>query len=313
MKIFIPILIFVIALVLLLFVFGYFCFHRACRRSPRRDPAALGRIKTEKYGAHEQRMKKLISEYEKEKKESVRVTSHDSLSLYASYIEAPARTDKLIIAFHGYRSSAAAEFSPVYRALLDAGYSLLLVDQRSHGRSEGKYIGFGALERYDVRTWCDYAQKRFGNNVKIYLYGISMGAATVTMASSLGLAPNVRAIVADCGFTSPFDIIKNTLRYKNKIFPYPTIFFMNFFSRVLAGYDFKSVSSPCEIAKSSLPLLIIHGQKDRYVPCAMSQVIYNARQDSTELVLFEEATHARSHLSYTEKYISALRVFLERN
>lgn len=313
MKIFIPILIFITALFLLLFVFGFFCFQRACRRSKRRDPAALGKIKTEKYGAHEQRMKKLISDYEKEKKESVRVTSHDSLSLYASYIESPIKTDKLIIAFHGYRSSAAAEFSPVYRALLDAGYSLLMVDQRSHGRSEGKYIGFGALERYDVRTFCDYAQKRFGNDVKIYLYGISMGAATVTMASSLGLSPNVRAIVADCGFTSPFDIIKNTLRYKNKILPYPTIFFMNFFARVLAGYDFKSVSSPCEIAKSKLPLLIIHGQKDRYVPTAMSQVIYNARPNSTELVLFEEASHARSHLAYTEKYISALIQFLERN
>ena len=299
----------VLSITVFIFVFTYLCFCRACKRSSHRDPAAKGKINTSKYKQFEEKMKLHLLEYEKMPKEDISICSFDSLLLHASYIASPIEEKKLIIAFHGYRSCAAADFSPVADTLLKEGYSLILPDQRSHGKSEGKYIGFGALERFDARSWCEYAVTRFGENIKIYLYGISMGAATVTLASSLNLPKQVKGIVADCGFSSPKEIIKNTIWHQNKIPPYPTIYFMNFWSRILAKCDLFSLSSTEEVKKSKLPLLLIHGAEDRYVPTEMSKLIYQARSEGSELMLVENARHARSHIVDTQKYISAMTNF----
>ena len=311
MPVFIILCMALITLTLFFLSFGYICFRRACRRSKRRDPAARGLVRTERYGEYAAVMEAALALYEKEKKEEVCALSFDSLRLCATYIEAQNNNGKLIIAFHGYRSCAAADFAPIYRAFLDEGYSLLLPYQRSHGKSEGKYIGLGALERKEVLCWCEYAKERFGENVKIYLYGISMGASTVTFASCDAPPSQVKATVADCGFTSPFDIIKNTLAHKNKIPPFPVIYFMNFWSRILAGFDFNEISALKAAKHASVPILLIHGAKDTYVPTDMSCAIHARSDKKTELALFENATHARSHLAHTEKYISTVLAFLK--
>ena len=158
------------SIIILFLIFCYACFLHACKRNRHRDPAASGGVNLEKFNEHKDAMKGFLNEYEALKKESVCITSFDSLRLYASYIPSAEKTERLVIAFHGYRSCAAADFAPICSFLRDNGCSLLLVDQRSHGRSEGKYIGFGALERRDAQAWCEYAENRFGKDIKIYLH-----------------------------------------------------------------------------------------------------------------------------------------------
>lgn len=62
------------------------------------------------------------------------------------------------------------------------------------------------MDRYDAEKWVEYVIERFGNNSEIFLHGISMGGATVLMASGLNLPNNVKAIISDCAYTSAYDV-----------------------------------------------------------------------------------------------------------
>lgn len=309
MKFLLPILIIAALIFVLSIALGYACFlysfvRRKCERADYKHPKS-----TAKYGEHEEKVKKAIAEYDSRAKEDISIISKDGLRLYASYIEPENKTEKLVIAFHGYRSSARADFSPVFRKLLDNGCSLLLVEQRCHRRSEGKYIGFGVLEAEDVALWCDHATARFGKDTRIYLYGVSMGAASVTMASH-GLPPSVKGIIADCGYSSPRAIVTHVLKNEKKIPTFPTVSIIDFLLRIFAGYSLRDNSSTEAIKKSSLPFLIIHGALDRYVPTEMAHEIYNARPENTELLIVDGAKHARSHLVNEELYLEKIIKFL---
>ena len=138
--------------------------------------------------------------------EEVEVTSVDGLRLVGKYYhmsdDAP-----LVIFFHGYRCAGIRDGNGIFLYAREFGFNVLLVDQRAHGKSEGKTITFGVMERHDCKSWAEYAVKRFGRDVKIYLCGLSMGGATVLMASDIGLPENVVGILADCPYSSPKAIL----------------------------------------------------------------------------------------------------------
>ncbi len=308
-------LFFVVVIVLLsigaaLLVAGYFCFLHACRRNPLRDPYAGGKVDIARYEKKGEDAVAAIREYENTEKETVCISSHDGLKLVGSYIPCPDKTNKLVIAFHGYRSCAASEFSRICPELLAKGYSLLAPDQRSHGRSEGKYIGFGALEKQDCRTWCEYAKARFGEDAEIYLYGISMGASTVLMAGESEIR-GVKAIVADCGFTSPWAVISHRIKSRYKIPPVPLIYFMNYWSRLLAGFDFREASTVDAIKSAKLPILLIHGTDDATVPVEMSYKNH-AAGGNTELSIYNGVHHTRACSSDFERYTKEFFEFLNK-
>ena len=131
--------------------------------------------------------------------------SYDGLTLAARYFDN--KQNNTMILFHGYRSASARDFACAVKMYTDMGFNVLLCDQRSHGRSEGKLITFGVKESRDVLSWVNFVNREYSPS-SIALGGMSMGATTVTLACGLNLPNNVKCVVADCGFTSPTDIIK---------------------------------------------------------------------------------------------------------
>jgi fermentation-respiration switch protein FrsA (DUF1100 family) len=75
----------------------------------------------------------------------------------------------------------------------------LIPDARGHGYSEGDYIGFAWHERLDYLKWIDYLIN-INKNVRIALFGLSMGGATVMMVSGEELSKQMKSIVEDCGY-----------------------------------------------------------------------------------------------------------------
>ena len=140
---------------------------------------------------------------EHQEQELKEIKSKDGLTLRAAYI--PREDAKgTIICMHGYHSTNNIEFVPEVRFLWNLGYNVLLPWQRSHGKSEGRYITYGVKERHDLKRWILYTNRHLGaKNKDIFLCGISMGCATTLMAAGLDLPDNVKGIIADCGFTSP--------------------------------------------------------------------------------------------------------------
>ena len=105
--------------------------------------------------------------------EEVKVLSHDGLVLSGKYYHLKDGAP-IILFFHGYRCSAIRDGNGMFLYTRKLGFNVFLADQRAHGNSQGKTITFGVKERYDVRSWVEYFTKRFGENQKIYLSGLSL-------------------------------------------------------------------------------------------------------------------------------------------
>lgn len=237
-------------------------------------------------------------------------TSFDGLRLYGRYY-ACGKKDRLIILFHGYRSMSRVDFGAVIEKFLEMEYNVLLVDQRAHGKSQGKYICFGAVERYDCAAWAEYADKTYAPG-SIILEGISMGGATVLMASSLPLPKSVRGIIADCAFTSPREIIADVARKTYHVPEHPAVDLVGWYCRKLAKFEI-DFSVTDALKDSRLPVLMIHGTADGFVPCVMTKRAYDAYSGEKQLVLVEGADHGMSYVKDPARVTAALEEFLGKH
>lgn len=262
------------------------------------------------------RMRKSAQWIDSQPCEELTTTSYDGLQLYArffpAYPEEPQRRGKkTVLLFHGYRAFAHSDFCGSMPLLHQWGYDLLLVDQRSHGKSEGEYIGFGALERFDVLRWCQVMNERLGTQQPMVLAGLSMGAATVLMAAGLQLPQNVCGVLADCGFTSPYDILCSVTKNKYHLSPALLVPAVELFSRSLAGYSLKDASTLDAMTHCKVPVLFIHGEADNFVPSWMTQAAYEACPTRKQLFTVPGAGHALSFFKDETGYVQAMKTFLE--
>lgn len=239
-------------------------------------------------------------------REEIVINSFDGLKLKGYYYEHQ-KGLPIEIMFHGYRGSAERDLCGGIQRCKELGRNALLVEQRGQGSGEecGHVITFGIKERFDAKAWADYAFNRFGDKVPLILTGISMGAATVLMASGLDLPKTVVGIVADCGYDSPKNIICHVLESVNlpsKYF-YP---FLKLGAKVFGRFNLEETSAVEEVKKAKVPIVFIHGKADDFVPAYMSENNYNACVSPKRLELFEGAGHGAAYLTNPEKYINAL-------
>ncbi len=239
--------------------------------------------------------------------EQVATVSYDGLMLMGRYYHHKDNAP-LMIFFHGYRCNGLRDGNGVFFYARNKGYNVLLVDQRAHWESQGKTITFGVRERHDCKSWVKYALRRFGNKQQIYLCGLSMGAATVLMASNMGLSDNVLGIIADCPYSSPKAIMCSVI--KKMGFPImPTYWLAKFSAKWLGGFDIEEVSAVECVKESQIPTIIFHGSDDRFVPCHMSMDCQLAGESHVRLVIIKGAGHGMSHCVDTETYDKALDEF----
>lgn len=243
--------------------------------------------------------------------EPVTIITFDEKKLYGRYYHV-ADNAPLQIQFHGYKSSAVLDFCGGSLYAGKIGHNALVVDQRSHGRSEGKSITFGVLERKDVLCWITYARSRFGSDVKIILAGLSMGAATVLMSADQPLPSNVIGIVADCPYSSPSAIIKKVCRTDMHL-PSKLLFpFIKLGARLFAGFDLEESVPVTAVKTSPVPILIIHGEGDTFVPCDMSRAIHSANTEKITLVTIPNAGHGLCYMTAPDVYENAMQEFFKK-
>ena len=252
----------------------------------------------------------IIAEFLEVPYEEVSITSHDGLKLTGRYYHV-ADGAPLEIQCHGYKGNALRDFSGAKRIAKAAGRNVLLINQRCHGGSEGKTITFGILERQDVLGWIRYANNRFGN-VPILLSGVSMGAATVLMVSGMDLPKNVKCVIADCPYDAPTNIIKKVLG-QDMGMPVKIIYPLIKLGGMLYGKFNLNADSPVEaVKKANVPILLIHGDEDRFVPHPMSCNIYAAAPEKIEFHTIPGAGHALNYVTDPEGYTEIVNNFTER-
>lgn len=248
----------------------------------------------------------------KQKIEQMSIQTDDGLILRGIWLEAPAQSDKVIIALHGYRSRGESDFAALSHFYHELGYHVLIVDHRAHGKSEGEYIGFAALDYKDCKKWIKLAVKKLGDYAQIYLHGISMGGATALALSSEKLPHQVKGIISDCGFTSAWEVFEHVLKDDYHLPAFPILQIANTLCKKQAGYAFDEVNNTERVKNSNLPILFIHGAKDDFVPTWMSQKMYEECTAEKKLVIIAGAGHGESYYRDTEKYQKAVRTFLKQ-
>lgn len=237
------------------------------------------------------------------------IKSDDGLKLVAKLYKMNA-SNKMVILFHGYRSIAQNDFILYFKWFYEQGYNILLVDQRAHGESEGKYITFGVKEKQDCVRWCEWAEVHFSEIDEIILCGMSMGATTVLLASGCNLPTKVKKLVADSSFTSAKNILWKVINYKfgidmNALFP--TIKVM---CKYIAKFNLEDGNALDAMRKNKLPVLFVHALGDDFVPSKMSKENYNACIAKKSLVLVDCMSHGFACAYQREKVYDALKNFL---
>lgn len=244
--------------------------------------------------------------------EEVTIRSEDGLLLKGHLLLAERPTDKTVLAIHGYHSTGLMEYGIFARYYHRMGLNLFMPDDRAHGESEGRFIGFGWLDRKDCIAWAKYLIGRFGQQSQIMLHGISMGAATVLMASGEALPKQVKGIVADCGYTSAWEEFAHQMRHGFHLPVFPILHLTSCISQLLAKYGFKEASAVEAVKRATVPIVFIHGTRDTYVPTEMVHPLYDACPTEKELVLVEGAAHALSYMTDPGRYEETLTRFLTK-
>ena len=236
------------------------------------------------------------------------IESYDKLQLH-SYVVTQ-NSNKWAIVVHGYGGSGKL-MSDKSKYFYDMGYNVLIPDLRGHGKSEGDYIGMGWKDRLDIISWINFIIKE-NPNAEIVLHGTSMGAATVLMTSGENLPSNVKAIVADCAYTSAWDEFSYQLETYLKVPSYYILNVTNMVTKLKAGYSLKEASALECVKKATVPILYIHGDKDKFVPYSMMDKLYDATSSPKEKLTIDGGEHANSDLVSPFLYWLTVEDFLNQ-
>ncbi|MCM1039352.1 MAG: alpha/beta fold hydrolase [Ruminococcus sp.] len=301
----------IVVLVLLFLVSIYVLYHEVFCHPLRKRREVHEIPDSDIYRMHKEKMLACIADMERTPHEEVSIVSADGLRL-CGHLYQMREGAPLVIFFHGYHGVYAWDGYGFFKICKKNGYNILLIDERAHGKSEGNVITFGIKERHDCKLWVEYALERFGAHSGIFLAGVSMGAATVMMASELELPENVKAIIADCGYSEPAEIIRETMRkmgLPDRLL-YP---FIRLGARLFGHFDLEEASPLQAVRKLNIPILFIQGDLDDVVPVAMGEELYAACVSEKERLLVAGAGHANSAVTGFEDYEGAVMRLLEKN
>lgn len=253
--------------------------------------------------------------YNSASKEDITLKSFDGLNLTSTLIMNENPTNKFIVLVHGVSICYVGSLK-YFDIFYKNGFNVLIVNQRRHGKSEGKYSTYGFYEKYDVNMWIEYLKSRFGNDIILGLHGESMGAGTVM--ETIPLNDSIKFVIEDCGYSNFHELIgfQITHAYKNRLVRKilrPSLIFANFFMKTKAKFSMKKIVPIDIVSSTSLPMMFIHGKEDYFVPWYMALDLYKAKTKGyKELYLVEGAKHAEALEVNKILYKKKIMTFIEK-
>lgn len=242
------------------------------------------------------------------------VMPHSGERHHALYIPSDRSEGRTAIIVHGYKDCA-IKFLYMGRMYYEKfGYNVLMPDLSAHGLSDGESIGMGWKDSDDLLYWTKVAEKLFcesGNQCRIVVHGVSMGAATtMNLSGKSALPSSIRGFVEDCGFTSVWNEFKEELKRSFSLPAFPLLYTGSALCQARYGWSFKE-ASPLESVKScNLPMLFIHGDADTFVPFWMVHPLYESKPFPKYLWIAKGSEHALAYKDHPVEYTHEVRKFL---
>ena len=300
----------VVGAAVMLLVSGTYVFFLACVRYKDTPWLVEEKIKKTSFGKYYDYIVASDRWLKEHNVDDIWIESADGLMLHGLWI--PAENPRGTVLFaHGYRSTYLIDFGAAFSFYHDHGMNLLIPDQRAHGKSQGRYITFGVKESSDMKQWVSYHNSHFPK-APIVLSGISMGASTMLYLADQVMPSNVCGIIADCGFSSPKDIISEVFRRVIHLPAAPSIWIADILARIFAGFSLYEKDTRKILKNSKLPILLIHGKEDGFVPCKMSEDACAACIGERQLLLVDDADHGLSFIKDPDSYKALVESFLDK-
>lgn len=242
--------------------------------------------------------------------EDFSIKSFDGLTLRAKYFESvPGAPIELL--FHGYKGNAERDLCGGVERCFRLGRNVMIINQRGGGDSDGHVISFGINERRDCHSWVKFAIEHFGDDVKLIIGGVSMGAATVMMAAGEPLPKNVICVLADCGYSSAEEIIKKVVK-EMRLPVAPLYPFIKLGARIYGGFDLEETSPMEAMRRCTLPVVFVHGDNDAFVPYDMSVRLHEAcASEKKALITIHGAGHGLAFPADKDGYVQKLEEIKE--
>lgn len=238
----------------------------------------------------------------------ISVQSYDDAKMYADMVTSK-NSHRWVILLHGYKRTRekVRNYATFYA---EQDYNIVMPDLRGHGKSEGSFIGMGWLDRKDIVKWIEYIVS-MDADAEIVLHGISMGAAAAMMTSGENLCENVKAVIADSGYTSVWKQFANVTKSYTGIPEFPLMYTTSFAAKLIAGYSYSEASSIEQVKKSHLPILFIQGKGDTFVYPEMAEQLYTAHPNG-ELLMIDEAAHGQAMYYAPDLYFKTVFDFIDK-
>lgn len=214
--------------------------------------------------------------------------------IHAWWWPAEKRNAPAVLYLHGSRWNLTGQVFRI-RQLHDFGFSVLAIDYRGFGESDGDLPSEKTVYEDARVAWQRLTQLQ-PNPARRFIYGHSLGGAiAIDLAASLGAAAKTptqlparapvqaasdaaRGLIVESSFTTLADVAKSLT------YPWLPL-------QLLLSQKFDSVD---KIAQVHMPVLIVHGTDDRYVPSRLSRNLFDAAPERKRLLLVEGGTHNNS-------------------
>ena len=238
----------------------------------------------------------------------VEIKADDGIALRGTEYITDENTENWAIVLHGYRAEPKSVLT-IGEHFSEKGYNVLIPSMRACADSDGEFVGMGWLDKDDLKCWINLVLAE-NSNAKIILHGSSMGAATVLMASGKDLPTNVKAIVADSGYTSVWDIFASEAKARFNLPTFPILNMFEIVANVRSNYDIKEASALEQVKNNKTPILFIHGVADDFVPEYMCEELYEAANCKKDKLIIHDAGHTDSKYKEPETYYNKIFEFL---
>lgn len=250
--------------------------------------------------------------YQNVAKETWHITAaHSKLKLVANYIPAAHTTQKTALVIHGFNGNK-SEMGAYAAMFHQMGYNVLVPDLRGQGDSQGNVVGFGWLDRLDDLKWVNKIIAENGSHSQIVMFGISMGASSVVMASGENVPAQVKAMVVDSPFTTADAEISHQAKALYGLPRWPLVPVTSLVTKLRAGYSFKEADGLKAVRRNKTPIFFIAGLKDTFVPYKMSKQLYHATKAPKAIWFVPKAKHVMAFSKQPQVYPLRVQQFLAK-
>jgi alpha-beta hydrolase superfamily lysophospholipase len=237
--------------------------------------------------------------------QTIYFTTKDGIKLNAWYIPT-ANARGTVALFHGHGGNK-TDVLPEAAEFRKLGYNTLLLDFRAHGSSGGNTSTIGFKEAEDVKLVYDFLKNKGEKN--IVLWGISLGAATITKAiNDYNLLP--AKVILEMPFGDMLDAVEGRIKMMH-LPAEPLSALITFWGGTEHGFwafDLK----PYEYAKKiGCPVLLQWGRNDPRVTEAETQKIYKNIPTQKKLVIYENSGHQSLCKNENAKWVGEITAFLQ--